>query len=97
MTRINSCDSCIQLQCRSVRLHGYRLHANPVQADPAKFTSLTFWQRLLSVGFHKDFRDEWGVGVIDLLFELELRPEDVLGVQQPERLRFTFPARVAAL
>ena len=46
-------------------------------------TSLT-WQGFQSIGFVLDFRDKWRWGVVNFVFELELRPLDAMCSKQPE-------------
>lgn len=57
----------------------------------------TGWKGLHGVGLDEDLGDEGHVVVVHLLLEFELRPRDVLGLQQPEGLTGRFPGRVPPL
>lgn len=50
--------------------------------------ALTVGEWLPGIGFDKDLREEWCVGIVNLLSEPELRSDDVFCMQQAESLRF---------
>jgi hypothetical protein len=51
---------------------------------------LTLRERFLSIGFDKDFRKKWRVGIVNLLSKFELRSNDVFCMKQSESFRFCF-------
>lgn len=54
---------------------------------------LTRGKRLYCVGLDEDLGNKRRVAVVNFFFEFQLRPRDILGVKQSERLRSTARAR----
>lgn len=57
--------------------------------DVRKSLRLTRRKRFYRIGLDEDFGNKWCVAVVDFLLEFQLRPRDVLGMEQSERLRAT--------
>lgn len=55
----------------------------------------TRWKRLRRVGLDEDLGNKRRVAVVDFFLEFQLRPRNVLGLEQPEHVRAA--ARAGAL
>lgn len=58
---------------------------------------LTQREGFLGIGLDEDLGDKRSVGIVNLLAELELGPDDVLGMKQPECFRLRFLAVFSCL
>lgn len=56
---------------------------------------LTWRKRLGCIGLNENLGDKWRVAVVDLFLEFELRPHNILGMEQSEHFRA--PARAFTL
>lgn len=79
---------------RDLPRSGWRQDSN---SNTSKVALLTLREGLLGVGLDEDFRKKWRVGIVNLLSELELRPDDIFCMKQPESFGFGFFAIFACL
>ena len=61
-------------------------HTSTILSHIPAVGTLTGWKRFGGVGLDEDLGNEGNVAVVHFLFELHLRPGDVPGLEQTERL-----------